>query len=282
MADNLPAKVRNYDDNQWLNMLMESVKTPVVEGIEFPLFPSNELQTRFVGTANDIALNEAFAFYQLVKDEAEKANNPLQSGSQFLDFGCGWGRYLRFFWKDVDTGNLYGCDVNNMIVETCQALKVPGNISTIEPTGNLPYNDNFFDTVIAYSVFTHLPEKIHLHWMREIARVTKPGCVFCLTLEPRRFIEIIEKIPEPPGNDWFRMLSAHKPNLEDYYRSFDTGEFVFMPTNEGVESTYGDAVVPLSFIQENWQPWFEVLDYIDEPEKFWQAVLVVQRTNQPV
>lgn len=282
MTDNLPEKVRDYDDNRWFAMLLKSIKTPVVKGIEFPLFPSKELQTTFVGSANDKALKEAFFFYKFVKDEAAKAMAPLQPSSRFLDFGCGWGRYLRFFWKDVDIGNLYGCDVNPMIVDTCQSLKVPGNISTIEPTGSLPYDDNFFNTVIAYSVFTHLPEKIHMHWMREIARVTKPGSIFCLTLEPRRFIEFIETIPESPGNDWYRKLSAHKPNLDHYYRDFDAGKLVFMPTNEGMEGTYGDAAVPLSFIQDNWQPYFEVLDYIDDPGKFWQAVLVVRRTNQPI
>ena len=118
--------------------------------------------------------------------------------------------------------------------------------------------------------------------MRELARVAASGCVFCLTLEPRRFIDFIDNIPSPTTNQWYEMLSVHKPNIPNYYQQFDAGELTFMPTNPGVESSYGDAVVPLSFIEQHWAPWFEVLDYVDDPNRFWQAVLVVRRTDTPL
>lgn len=71
----------------------------------------------------------------------------------------------------------------------------------------------------------------------------------------------------------------HKPRLQEYYRRFDAGDLVFMPTNPGVEERYGDAVVSRSFIKKHWAPWFKVIDYVDKPKQFWQAVLVVQRTR---
>jgi len=222
-------------------------------------------------------LREAFVFYTLVKQSAAKARNPLRRESHFLDFGCGWGRFLRFFWKDVDECNLFGCDISQSIVDTCHSLKVPGQIDQIDPRGSLPYPDNYFDTIMAYSVFTHLPETIHLHWMRELARVARPGCVFCLTIEPRRFIDFIRDISPDTSSEWHRMLSVHKPRVAEFYQAFDAGQLVFMPTNKGVEDTYGDAVMPLEFIKKKWSPHFEVRSYIDDPKKFWQAVLVVQR-----
>jgi hypothetical protein len=78
---------------------------------------------------------------------------------------------------------------------------------------------------------------------------------------------------------WYKMLSAHKPHLPEFYKDFDAGNFVFMPTNKGVEVTYGDAAVPLAYIEKNWSPYFEVLEYVDDSNRFWQAVLVVRRTN---
>ena len=277
MNSKLPDSIKSLKDEKWLDMLIKSISTPVINGLEFPGFPPQELQAQFVGSSNEKTLREAFAFYKLVKEYAEKLDNPLRRESRFLDFGCGWGRYLRFFWKDVDEENLFGCDVNQFIVDTCHSLNIPGQIDWIHPEGTLPYPDGYFDTIMAYSVFTHLPEKIHLHWMKELARVARPKCVFCLTLEPRRFIDFIGNIPADTDVDWYRGLARHKPRVTEFLQAFDSGNLVFMPTNKGVEDTYGDAAVPLSFIKREWAPYFKASAYIDDPQKFWQAVLVAQR-----
>jgi len=277
MKSKLPDSIKNLSDEKWLDILIKSISTPVISGLQFPGFPPPELQAQFVGSSNEKTLREAFAFYKLVKENTKKLDNPLRQESHFLDFGCGWGRYLRFFWKDVDEANLFGCDVNQFIVDTCHSLNIPGQIDWIHPEGTLPYPDGYFDTIMAYSVFTHLPEKIHLHWMRELARVARPNCVFCLTIEPRRFIDFIGNIPADTDVDWYRGLSRHKPRVTEFLQTYDSGNLVFMPTNKGVEDTYGDAVVPLSFIKREWGSYFKVCAYIDDPQKFWQAVLIVQR-----
>jgi len=274
----LPAAARELSDKQWFRLLIKSLTTPDVEGILFPGFPSVETQTTYVGSANEEALREAFTFYKFVKQTARRSGNPLRLESRLLDFGCGWGRYLRLFWKDVNEENLFGCDVNQSIVDLCHTLNVPGQVDQIYPRGKLPYPNGYFDTVIAYSVFTHLPEDVHLHWMREIARVARPGCIFVMTVESRRFIDFIANVPETTPQEWHKMLAIHKPRVQEFYRAYDSGELVFMPTNKGVEETYGDAVVPLSFIERRWSPHFEVIMYVDKPRKFWQAVLVLRRS----
>lgn len=274
----LPDQVRRYSDDKWHALLQASIEQPVIDGIAFPRFPPAAIQTTFVGSANGKTLAEAFNFYQFLKKAAKRGKAPLGPDSRFLDFGCGWGRFLRFFWKDVRDENLHGCDVDPEIVAICRELNLPGQIAQIETLGTLPYADASFDNAMAYSVFTHLPEAVHLHWMKELARVLRPGGVFVLTLEPRRFLDFIAKVQEPE-NDWHRMLLAHRERLPDYYRAFDAGGFVFMPTNAGAEERYGDAVVPLSYVKRQWAPYFEVLAYVDKPRQFWQAVLVVRRTR---
>ena len=90
-------------------------------------------------------------------------------------------------------------------------------------------------------------------------------------------MDFIEKIPEDTNVGWFKGLAAHKPRLEEYYRLYDSGNLVFMPTNKGLEDTYGDAVIPFSYMEREWGPYFEVRTYIDDPQKFWQAAVVIQR-----
>jgi hypothetical protein len=273
----LPDKYRRVNDEKWLLMLIKSICKPRIGGVDFPGFPENAVQIEFVGSANKDTLCEAFSFYSFLKEQARDLGRPLERTSRFLDFGCGWGRYLRFFWKDIDEKNLYGVDVDQSIVDLCHSLNVPGQVDHIEPLGVLPYPDSCFDAIMAYSVFTHLPETVHMHWIAELARVASPGCVFCLTLEPRRFIDFISALPEDPPSDWHKMLSKHKPRLADFYDTFDAGNLAFMPTNAGVEDLYGDAVVPLAFIEKNWTPYFAPRKYVDDSTRFWQAVLVAQR-----
>jgi ubiquinone/menaquinone biosynthesis C-methylase UbiE len=277
MKSKLPDSMKNSRDEEWLDTLIKSVSTTVINGVEFPGFPSEELQRQYVGSANKQTLRAAFAFYKLVKECAEKYDRPLRQESHFLDFGCGWGRFLRFFWKDIDEDNLFGCDVDQGIVDICHSLNIPGQIAHIDPLGALPYPDCYFDSIMSYSVFTHLPEKVHLHWMKELARVARPNCVFCLTIEPRRFMDFIEKTPADTNVSWFKGLAAHKPRLADYYQVYDSGDLVFMSTIKGWEETYGDAVVPISFIKQKWSPHFDVRAIVDDPQKFWQAVVIVQR-----
>lgn len=277
-ARRLPNHIRKLNDDAWLELLIQSVSTPILYDVEFPGFPPPEMQIRFVGASYEETLREAFSFYTFVKRSAAYRDLPLHSETRFLDFGCGWGRFLRFFWKDIDEENLYGCDVNAEILEVCRRTRVPGKLSLITPEGNMPFPERYFDLMIAYSVFTHLPERIHLHWMRELARVAKPGCLFFLTLEPRRFIEFIGTIEPNDQSEWHRLLSQFSNQTASLYEQFDAGEFVYLPTyGEEIGRHFGDAIVPLSFIEREWSPFFSLKEYIDDPSRFWQAVVILQK-----
>lgn len=277
----LSEKMRRLSDKKWLSLLIKSISKPTIKSVEFPGFPSPTLQANFVGSSNGAALREGFHFYSFVKRNAQKAGIPLQTGHKLLDFGCGWGRHLRFFWKDIAEENLHGCDVRSDVLDVCRETRVPGNFSLITPDGTLPYPDGHFNVIVAYSVFTHLPEDMNLHWMKELARVAAPGCLFCLTIEPRRFLDFVAAISDRDESVWHRTLARFNIELARYYAQFDAGEIAYLPTGGGgvlKNSVYGDAVVPLAFIEKNWSPYFEVKEYIDDEGQFWQAVLAVQRT----
>jgi SAM-dependent methyltransferase len=285
----LPDEFRKLSDEEWLSILFQSVSKPIIGGIEFPGFPEVDLQTRWVGSANEWALQEAYNFYKLMKDYSSKLRMPITEKSTILDFGVGWGRFLRFFWKDVDVHNIFGVDVAPEIIEICQRTKVPGNLSVIDPLGTFCFSEGQFSHVIAYSVFTHLSETAHHHWLREIARTIAPGGVFALTLEPRRFLDFVAQLAYQrrkmrfklkrllcgdPMTSWYIHLASFGKNVEQLRRCFDAGKIAYCGNDA---STYGDAVVPLAYIEKMWTPYFTIREYIDDPNRFWQAVLIVQR-----
>lgn len=271
----------SLSDEKWLSILERSVKEPVVDGIEFPRFPPDALQSQFVGSSNDNALREAHVFFSTLKAASREMGNPLSGDSRILDFGCGWGRFLRFFWKDVRHENIHGVDIDPDILEVCRSCGVPGDLSPITALGKLKFPDGHFSHVMAYSVFTHLPQEVHLHWMIEIARVIRPGGTFALTLEPRRFLDFVLSLEsEASASLWHATMAKFAPNVPAYKAAFDRGDMAYLPTGGGDHrhsDIYGEAVVPLEFIRRRWSQYFEVVDYIDDPKRFWQAALIVRR-----
>ena len=81
--------------------------------------PPESVQRNFTGTAGDDALRLAFDFYRLVHRLIERhATAPVET---ILDFGCGWGRILRFFMRDVAEDSLIGIDCLQEAVDLCHA-----------------------------------------------------------------------------------------------------------------------------------------------------------------
>ena len=64
-----------------------------------------------------------------------------------LDFGCGWGRILRFFLKDLDQKYIHGVDVEPSAIAECRDTRVPGDIQLIAPHGPLPFSNDTFEIV---------------------------------------------------------------------------------------------------------------------------------------
>ncbi len=60
------------------------------------------------------------------------------------------------------------------MIEWCRQ-NLPGQftINQLEPP--LAYRDDEFGLVYALSVFTHLPERLQVQWLRELGRVLRPG-----------------------------------------------------------------------------------------------------------
>lgn len=274
-------KNRILSDDDWASLLKESVRSRLIDGQLFPKFPPDSVQSQFVGSANESAISEALEFYRLYKGYSAALGMPLiYDHSKILDFGCGWGRFLRFFWRDVIPGNIHGVDIDPDILKFCRDADIQAELRAIIPRGKLPYPDNYFSHIFAYSVFTHLPEDVHIHWLAELARVAQPGCIFICTTEPRRFLDFVASIPLEAPSDWHAGLKGAAGDIDVSYRKFDRGEYVYIPTGGGEyrdQSVYGDAIIPLPYIEKNWTRFFAFRDYIDDPNRFWQAVYIGQR-----
>jgi len=137
--------------------------------------------------------NEYLAHFQELGD--------LQPGDRVLDMGCGIGRMaIPLMGCLDDSGSYAGFDVGRAMIRWCQR-EISGRRPDFEfewapvynqkynPFGSIagaefrfPYEDGSFDFVFATSLFTHLVRAETEHYLRETARVLRPGGTCLLTV----------------------------------------------------------------------------------------------------
>ena len=268
------------DDEQWLNVLKRSCLEPVIGDVRFPAFPNAATQQTFVGSSGEAALQEAFLFYRDIKQYAQRLGVDITTTTRILDFGCGWGRNYRFFLKDVLPSSIVGVDVDVDCVRFCNEHFPMGRFRACDPVPPLLYENDSFDIVYAYSVFSHLSEDAALRWVREFARIMRPGGMLIVTTLKQCHLEVWDQIRHT-GTHWASAL----PNFDisEKKKGFSAGEFLYCPIGGGGVRTpdfYGEAIIPPSYAERAWAPHFRIVDYFDDPFQRPQAVLVAQAEDR--
>jgi SAM-dependent methyltransferase len=124
---------------------------------------------------------------------------PLEAYDSVFDFGCGCGRLARQLIQQTPRPRSYlGVDLHLPLVEWAQDNLAPRaggfafahhdvrydpwNPGDDKPdVAPFPAAEGSHSLVIAFSVFTHLIEAHAEHYLREVARILKPGGVFYST-----------------------------------------------------------------------------------------------------
>lgn len=205
-----------------------------------PDVPEPALQQRWNGLSGAALAHQSAAFYRLLLPH-------LPAGARVLDFGCGWGRILRFLARDVPPDRLYGCDPVAQILDVCRDNRVPATLAQSDfLPERLPF-DEPFDLAFAFSVFTHLSEPAHERCLAALHAGLKPGATLLTTIRPPDFIHehpLMEPALARAGEPY---VFAPHPSQPDH------------PQYAGAEMEYGETVVTLAYVRERWARWFELL-----------------------
>lgn len=234
-------------DEDWLAVLSGEV---MCEGA--PTLPPVTVQVATTGRSGRPIMRDALVFKEFLKQILSHYSRPLSKETKILDFGCGWGRILRTFIHEVDAKKLLGVDAQSQMVEI--ASRTTGNdvsFFAISETPPIALSDAQFDLIYAYSVFSHLSEKTAANWVKEFARLCRPGGIIALTTRSRLHIEQVRKSASDPHSVQYReMFGEPASDLAKY----DRGEFVFHPgKNAGLSSEhYGEAVVSERYARMHW------------------------------
>ncbi len=151
---------------------------------------------------------------------------PIPESKTWLDVGCGEGTLLalgKSYFKDVA-----GCDVSDEMMQSCSGL----NVRRQETAHELPFEDGSFDFVTAVCVYHHVEPENRRALTASIARVLKPGGLFCL-IEHNPFNPVTQLIVHrSPVDTNARLLTPRM--ARDVVRHagmqiIDTNYFLFFP-----------------------------------------------------
>ena len=141
----------------------------------FPI-PGVRIREGYGGESDSIYWASGYRDYHRLRKK-------LPIDGNLLDFGCATGRVLRHF--ALSRRPIYGADLNINNVRWC--LRGFPKIEVINNSvlPHLPYEDNFFKSIYAFSVFTHI-DRDELPWLAELRRILAPGGKLYITVHGDR------------------------------------------------------------------------------------------------
>ena len=271
------------DDKTWFWMNTAGRRYKSIASL-VPGMPEVSVQQMYTGSAGDATLQEGFRAYQLFKTSYETRICPIRHCRNILDFGCGWGRIIRFFLKDVESGRLVGVDHSEEVIRICRETNKWTRFELIDPYPPTLLASESFGLIYLYSVFSHLPEEMHWALLREFHRLLEPGGMLIATTRARDFIYFCKMLREDPQinekPNWLRGMARVFMDVDAAVSRYDHGEFCYESVGaEGRWSFWGEACISKSYVTERWPEIFDVCDYIDDHKACPQNVVVARKRN---
>ena len=267
-ADKLPAELLPLLFTTWA-------------GVTIPGLPPEDVQQNSVGESGLPALTEGYRLFLLVRDACERYRRHTGRNTVILDYGCGWGRIIRFFLTAHDNRNVYGVDVSPTMIEYCRSLIGVGQYACISGRPPLNFADGSIDVLYAYSVFSHLSHPLQDALVEEFHRIVRPGGFVFLTTRMRSFIDECFALRKLATLDaYWTVLAAAFPDPVRAKKRYDSGEFLFLPYPAEISALgpdYGEAIVPRAYAEGHWSRYFKLIEFIDDPAQLRQACFVLER-----
>ncbi|MCA8970421.1 MAG: class I SAM-dependent methyltransferase [Planctomycetes bacterium] len=199
-----------------------------------------------------------------------------QPGSM-LDFGCGCARILRCFARFADSWQLVGTDIDANAIAWCRSHFDFIRFETLPFGPPTPFRDEEFTAAYAFSVFSHLPVSLHLDWLEELRRITRPGAALALTVMGHR---CYEKYVDATASD----VWTPEGLADDRARWTREGILYYpypspmpsLPEEDQDKAVYGITFLTPSYIEERWSEYFDVVE-IRKPPQDWQDYVVLRR-----
>jgi SAM-dependent methyltransferase len=214
---------------------------PNIKG-HFPTMAPDDIQRQWTGASGDALLKQTTAFVRSALSAYHEFVHRDTSSARVLDFGCGYGRIIRLMYKFFSEANIFGVDPSNHSIELCRQHGMRGHFALSDWIPRTLPCDGPFDLIYAFSVFTHLSEKVAEVSLGTLRNVLSESGLLVMSIRPE---------------EYWHHHEGGKHALEMKSRHALTG-FAFLPHNrtpiEG-EVTYGDTSMSIDYIKQKFTGW---------------------------
>jgi len=114
--------------------------------------------------------DEPFCLNPHVNTRYEIVNKILSPGERLLDIGCWIGESILLYGAKNKFKEIYGVDIYENALKEAAEKGINAHYLDLN-CDNLPFPDNYFDTVIMLALIEHLISPYHI--LSEVKRVTK-------------------------------------------------------------------------------------------------------------
>lgn len=267
----------------------EHVTSPL--GDKLPRFPPEQLQINTTGRAGSSTIEQAANFYEDVMEGISKSKGTIGSDWKLLDFGSGWGRITRMALRDFSMANIAGIDVDEEFVSLSNELFPEPVFKVCKPYPPTSFEADSVQLVLAYSVFSHLSEEASKAWISEFHRLLKPGGYVAFTTRPISFIDYCEHLARSKDGivdqRYQEKLASMFPvgEADACRNAYASGQYVFKGIGGGgvrEESFYGEAFIPVGWIERYFGDTFEIVFAKYRPERYDQLCFLLQKKSSEV
>lgn len=120
-------------------------------------------------------------YADLVVDGLAAGGARPSPGARWLDLGCSSGRVVRVLAAAYTEVEWHGCDPIPEATEWAAANIPSVRFARSPEHPPLPYDDASFDAAFAISIWSHFSQPAAIAWLREAARIVRPGGALLLT-----------------------------------------------------------------------------------------------------
>jgi SAM-dependent methyltransferase len=271
---NLTAKFYPYQADRASYLLPKVSRENQTPRAELSIPPLELRIHTYLGAAADAYLTIGKTYVNKMVGILETSGFSVETGKRILDFGCGDGMMVRHFREIAKSGEVWGVDINGTGMIWCQQhLSPPFKFATTTSFPHLPFEDNYFDFIYSFSVFTHICDLAEA-WLLELRRILRHGGLLYLTVHDNHTIDILNKNRE---------LGLYQQLREaEKLLSFKDSDFALFTVNRvpggGLESERRQAQVfyDLGYLCQHWGNYLKVLSTTQEAYGY-QTAIVLQK-----
>ena len=184
----------------------------------------------------------------------------------------------RWFYNHVEQCEIWGVDISADHIVWCQQhLSPPFRFATVTTLPHLPFEDNYFDLILAGSVFTHI-EDLAESWLLELRRDLAPGGRIYATVHDRHTIELtvdpryLHKV-YPSGR------VGQSAALQDLFQTYKD-ELKFMDTDWAMFTMFrgssSQVFYDIDYLRQHWGQILRVISIEPEAYGYQTAVLLTK------